>query len=65
MPFAAITAFLDPSVPFGLDFAQFAEGAAAPSAPAGLAAVPEPGDAPLPAGEGASGDVLPFRRRPE
>lgn len=73
VPFEALVSFLDPSVPFGLDFTQFAAGAPstieesdnerAPSgpvlAPRRLEAV-EATDAPAP---DRSGDLLPFRRR--
>lgn len=71
VPWDALTAFLDPSVPFGLDFTQFtaaqAADAAATTRPAGPASEPAP-TAAGPAAEGASeeterpGDVLPFRR---
>lgn len=69
VPFDALTAFLDPSVPFGLDFDQFARPAAASPAPE-----PGAGDGtggpvetaePAGAGGGAAADVLPFRRREE
>ena len=76
VPFTALASFLDPSVPFGLDFTQFASvlaanGAAAPDGPeSGPVAVSEQqtaasdagGDSPAEAGE-RSGDLLPFRRR--
>jgi hypothetical protein len=77
VPFEALTSFLDPSVPFGLDFTQFAHalpGGGAPTA-AGEAptsgpvavreeapAVPDAGSAAPGAGE-RPGDLLPFRRR--
>lgn len=70
VPFEALTAFLDPSVPFGLDFAQFAaldEGADAgaeadegTAGPGGSREV-EPDRAAPEAGSG--GDLLPFRPR--
>lgn len=73
VPFDALTAFLDPSVPFGLDFTQFAVAAEAGAEAAG-AASPEVGNPPEPADSGPQavppaagpgGDVLPFRRRDE
>ncbi len=79
VPFDAVTAFVDPSVPFGLDFTQFdvAEGAgagttgprpvaapAAEDAPAdGAPADGPPDDEPPAAGTVRPGDVLPFRRK--
>jgi hypothetical protein len=75
VPFAALTAFLDPSVPFGLDFTQFAAGVAEPAVteppPAGAGEPRESGAVPLAAVEPESppdgepprgGDLLPFRR---
>jgi hypothetical protein len=77
VPFSALTAFLDPSVPFGLDFTQFAIAEAADAeaeahAAAGQAAAPlppdltdgadeSPADAPLVETRGA--EILPFRPR--
>jgi hypothetical protein len=75
IPWDALTAFLDPSVPFGLDFTQFAAAQAADAAsvpraagprpaPEPAAAEPDEGEAP---GDGTAerpGDVLPFRRPP-
>ena len=50
VPFSSLTAFLDPSVPFGLDFTQFAQAAgespATPAAPA-----PASGNEPRESGE--------------
>jgi hypothetical protein len=73
VPFEAITAFLDPSVPFGLDFDQFARHASAAAAGAGAADAAETAEAAATAEHseenteaeppGTSGDVLPFRRR--
>ena len=76
VPFAALASFLDPSVPFGLDFTQFgnalANGAPAPAAGEAPATGPVPatplgserGDADAgDEGEQRSGDLLPFRRR--
>ena len=73
VPFDALTAFVDPSVPFGLDFTQFA--AATEADAAGLAGpdgAPDAGGEAPPAGPGAAApevgapaDVLPFRRREE
>jgi len=64
VPWEALTSFLDPSVPFGLDFTQFAvtgaEDGAAPKAEE--PAAPEP--APVEGSEETGGDVLPFRRPP-
>ena len=76
VPYSALTAFLDPSVPFGLDFTQFgvpepSEGA--PSSPVPeLGPVADPvdlgdpggtGDPPAPEGsDPRGGDLLPFRR---
>jgi len=77
VPFDALTAFLDPSVPFGLDFTQFtaaAEGgagaaSAAPPEAAGnepeAAAAATPGESRPDPGAERGGDVLPFRRRDE
>ena len=69
VPFDALTAFVDPSVPFGLDFTQFvaaqAADAAERQADAGADAA-QPGAGPQPAGAGGeAADVLPFRRREE
>jgi hypothetical protein len=69
VPFDALTTFLDPSVPFGLDFTQFAAAQAAdaaetPAADGGGAPAAGPvRDAPAAPAEGVPGDVLPFRRR--
>ena len=68
VPFEAITAFLDPSVPFGLDFDQFGaaggEAADAPAGGAGAAAENEQeGADSSPESPPAPADVLPFRRR--
>ncbi|HEX4953684.1 MAG TPA: ClpXP protease specificity-enhancing factor SspB [Thermoanaerobaculia bacterium] len=76
VPFSALTSFLDPSVPFGLDFTQFAIAEAADAEAARSEAggaelpVPEPvaadGDpAPSPGGDGAGhrAEILPFRPR--
>lgn len=62
VPFDALTAFVDPSVPFGLDFTQFAAARAADAAATGEAGGEAPG-APAPVGPPAAGGVLPFRRR--
>lgn len=75
VPWDAMTAFLDPSVPFGLDFTQFTAAQAADADPAARVAGPRPAPAaperdapdaePRDAGTDAgdrSGDVLPFRR---
>ncbi len=72
VPFAALASFLDPSVPFGLDFTQFANVLAANGAQAGAGPAigpvavseqqslePEPGGDP----QAPAGDLLPFRRR--
>jgi hypothetical protein len=69
VPWEALTSFLDPSVPFGLDFTQFAvTGAEEGAGPlAGEPASAEPASAEPAAadgGEGSGGDVLPFRRPP-
>jgi hypothetical protein len=75
VPWDALTAFLDPSVPFGLDFTQFAAARAADAEAATRAAGPrpapatadrderedEPRDTGVESGD-RSGDVLPFRR---
>jgi len=77
VPFDALTSFLDPSVPFGLDFTQFQSlvaapaGEAAPPAAGGagerdddLSLEVDPGDGEDPPSEPPTGgDVLPFRRR--
>jgi hypothetical protein len=65
VPFAALTAFLDPSVPFGLDFTQFV---AARAEDAREATGEEPAtqvgaDEDPAARPPSAGDVLPFRRR--
>jgi hypothetical protein len=69
VPFLALTAFLDPSVPFGLDFSQFGSVSAELPRPEPVegdrpgetvsGVLPTPGTSPAP----AKGDVLPFRRR--
>jgi uncharacterized protein len=78
VPFAALTSFLDPSVPFGLDFTQFAaaeradaedseEEAPAPGAAdeAGAAPAGEEEDegGPGDGGDGRRAEILPFRPR--
>ena len=73
VPFAALASFLDPSVPFGLDFTQFGNALAngIPAEVEGEPAATGPVSAPPAAGsEGAAGadgerngDLLPFRRR--
>jgi hypothetical protein len=70
VPFDALTAFLDPSVPFGLDFTQFVAadatgGGAGEAAPATAGDSPPDPTAAQPAGGERGGDVLPFRRREE
>lgn len=74
VPWDALTAFLDPSVPFGLDFTQFTAAQAADAEAASRADGPQPAPVPgdvAPDDETAvdaedsgdrSGDVLPFRR---
>jgi hypothetical protein len=72
VPFAALTTFIDPSVPFGLDLAPFGGGRAAElpelaaeeTAEAANAAAPGPEEQPEePEPPPGGGDVLPFRRR--
>jgi len=67
VPFVALTTFIDPSVPFGLDLATFGGGGAAAEepeaageAPAAEAKGEEPGAGDSPS---AGGEVLPFRPR--
>jgi len=70
VPYAALTTFIDPSVPFGLDLSPFGGGQADGSPPGAEAEDPgraaetppsEPGtEPPAPGGGGA---VVPFRRR--
>jgi len=77
IPFAALASFLDPSVPFGLDFTQFAVAMARDAADELVAEnleesepeavdLEDEGDAasPVPRIGPTSADVLPFRRRP-
>jgi len=71
VPFTALTSFLDPSVPFGLDFTQFAvaegiEPEPPASPPDGIEPPPETVDqeeAQGAADETKPADVLPFRPR--
>jgi uncharacterized protein len=77
VPFSALTSFLDPSVPFGLDFTQFAIAEAADSEAAELeSAAPAAGgelaageaEAAAPptgeaGGEARGAEILPFRPR--
>ncbi len=79
VPFSAITTFIDPSVPFGLDLSPFGGGAmegAPAAAEGGAQSDPPPASPPRPDGAAASeeppeappeapgrGEVLPFRRR--
>jgi len=65
VPFAALTAFLDPSVPFGLDFTQFVAAQEEDARESAGEAAASPGGADGSSGPGpaAEGDVLPFRRR--
>jgi hypothetical protein len=78
VPFSALTGFLDPSVPFGLDFTQFAIAEAADAEAAQAEAEGEvstaesatpsdAGSAEAPAGDGAGeerrAEILPFRPR--
>lgn len=73
VPFSALTAFLDPSVPFGLDFTQFAIAEAA-DAEAEASATDRPAEAPpspaasadgaeAPPAEERRAEILPFRPR--
>ncbi len=63
IPYEALTTFIDPSVPFGLDLATFGgggeQGAGAPETTPGAAEAGAAGDA---APDGG-GEVLPFRPR--
>jgi len=65
VPFAALTTFIDPSVPFGLDLATFGGGGAEAGAVEDAPAAPEPAAGAESAGESspAGGEVLPFRPR--
>lgn len=71
VPFDALTSFLDPSVPFGLDFDQFQSSGRVDDPFSQVAESRESGEvAGLPADDAApeveppaGGDVLPFRRR--
>jgi len=71
VPFSALTSFLDPSVPFGLDFTQFAiaEAADAEAASADAAATEPPIDEPVdvaaeaPPAPERGAEILPFRPR--
>jgi len=70
VPYAALTTFIDPSVPFGLDLSPFGGGQPDGTPPGDEARAPEPpaeaapsdavAEPPAPAGGGA---VVPFRRR--
>jgi len=66
VPFAALTTFIDPSVPFGLDLATFGGGGGeganedGEETPVGDG---EPGDEPREAAPEGGGEVLPFRPR--
>jgi hypothetical protein len=71
VPWDALTAFLDPSVPFGLDFTQFSAAQAADATAVTPPAGPRPAPAPAEAGAEVAeapeagdrpADVLPFRR---
>jgi hypothetical protein len=70
IPLAAVTAFVDPSVQFGLQFESRAETAAetkATEAPAAASAAPAPISAPDPAAPASEGDRIvkldTFRRK--
>jgi hypothetical protein len=77
VPYDAVTTFVDPSVPFGLDFTQFEVAGAADAGAPGPRPVETPleeagsarpedepsGDEPPPPEPPRPGDVLPFRRK--
>lgn len=70
VPYAALTTFIDPSVPFGLDLSPFGGGQPDGSPPGGEAGADEPAAGAAPSEPGteppapaSGGAVVPFRRR--
>ncbi|HSM13907.1 MAG TPA: ClpXP protease specificity-enhancing factor SspB [Thermoanaerobaculia bacterium] len=64
VPWEALTSFLDPSIPFGLDFTQFAVSGAEPGSAAVEAEPPAGAEETAEGGDATGADVLPFRRPP-